>query len=303
MEEWEETKTHFDPSQKQDDPTSACAMRLAALTLALSEFPVPPGETALLLSDLVQKYNSDFGGQLTSTRSNLKIPFMKMQNFFTNIIRNIVVHVQNLIQETPVNYIYLVGGFAESKMLQMQVKGLTKDGLQVIVPRYPQFMVVTGAVLFGLQKDSTIESRVARYTYGYLVLEHWKEKDEIHKERGFQLIDGVKYVNGQVFKSLVEQGSTIKVLHTETSQVCSPADKRDSDIVFQLYSSRDDDVKFFNPAETIHTRIGEVRGPCADGEFSTLSISFGSTEIRATAFNETTKVSSQADINFNFDSV
>jgi len=188
-------------------------------------------------------------------------------------------------------------------MLQMQVKSLSTSEVQVIVPMYPQFMVVTGAVLFGLQKGSTIESRVARFTYGYLVLEHWKEKDEIHKKRGFQIIDGVKYVNGQVFKSLVAQGSTIKVLHTETSQVCSPADKRNSDIVFQLYSSQDDDVKFFNPAEAIHTRIGEVRGPCADGEFSTLSISFGSTEIRATAFNETTKVSSQADINFNFNSV
>jgi len=90
MEEWEAMKCAFDPSEKQDDPSSACSMRVAALSEALRELPVPAGGTELSLSDLVRKYNTDFGGQLESRRSILKIPFVKMQHFFANIIRKIV---------------------------------------------------------------------------------------------------------------------------------------------------------------------------------------------------------------------
>jgi hypothetical protein len=53
-------------------------------------------------------------------------------------------------------------------MLQNRVRVEFETPSQhVIVPLRPELMVLKGAVLFGLQKGRTIQSRVARYTYGF----------------------------------------------------------------------------------------------------------------------------------------
>jgi len=215
-----------------------------------------------------------------------------------------VAHVKDLNTANPVNYVYLVGGFAESKMLQMRVKTELQSanpGLRVIVPMRPQLMVVKGAVLFGLQKGSTIQSRVARSTYGFALSESYDASNPDHTRRGSREFNGETYVKVGRFERLVKQGSTVKVLESHTSVKCNPIEKDSTTIHFRLYSSSNPDVKFVDEASVI--RIGEVTVPCIYEQKSTLAMLFGSTEITATATNLFTGVICQADITYDFNSL
>jgi len=213
-----------------------------------------------------------------------------------------VFHVSELIAENPVNFIYLVGGFAESKMLQSRVKvAFERGGLQVIIPMRPQLMVVKGAVIFGLRKGSTIQSRKARFTYGFASSRHYDKKDPSHVSRGHETIEGDKYVKGQIFDSLVKQGHTIKVLESHTSEERTPLYRSSTNVEFNLYSSSHPRAKFVD--EPGLTCIGRVKVPCVHGEMLTIAMAFGSTEITATATNKNTGVVVKGEIKYNFNSL
>jgi molecular chaperone DnaK (HSP70) len=196
MEAWEKTKIEFKPS-KQESAHISLSEVVAANVLETS------------LQTCVDQFNGENGRTLTDSltlRHGTRISISKAQmcSFFDPIVDKTVRHVKDLLNEpcnsaNPVKYIYLVGGFAESEILQSRVRGEFEGryGLHVIVPMRPQLMVVTGAVLFGLQKGSTIQSRVARYTYGFEVLNEYDEKNPEHKQR-FQQTSLKNTPNGKI---------------------------------------------------------------------------------------------------------
>ena len=194
-------------------------------------------------------------------------------------------------------------------MLQMRVKidlQLANPGLHVIVPMRPQLMVVKGAVLFGLQKGSAIQSRVARSTYGYGALIRYDASNPEHIRRGTQERDGKTYVAVNQFRCLVEQGSKIQVLDTHTGRGLRPASVDQTSVTFKLYSALPRDPyrprhKFVD--EMGITCIGQVSVPCIHGQTSEIAMSFGNTEIKAKAKNETTGIECQADIKYDFSSL
>ena len=218
-------------------------------------------------------------------------------------------HVESLIkglseQNTPVAYLYLVGGFAESKTLQARVKGsFEKDGLRVIIPMRPQLMVVKGAVLFGLSKGSIIQSRVARSTYGFGQSVYYNSSDPTHVRRGSKTMNGKTYVNAAFFQCLVKQGDNVQALSTHTSGIRAPVYPNQKEATFELFSSNDSQAKFVD--EPGMERIGEVSVPCVYGQQLRVAISFGNTEMIATATNVSTPdaMPISANIKFNFNSL
>ncbi len=79
------------------------------------------------------------------------------------------VHVQptgraaHSAQEHDVDFIFLVGGFAESKALLHHVRNeLETDRRRVVVPARPGLAVLKGAMLLGLGASDRFASRVAR---------------------------------------------------------------------------------------------------------------------------------------------
>jgi len=207
-------------------------------------------------------------------------------------------------QNTPVAYLYLVGGFAESKTLQARVRSsFEMHGLRVIIPMTPQLMVVKGAVLFGLSKGSIIQSRVARATYGFGTRMPYNPSDPAHARRGSKIMNGKTYVNATVFDCLVKQGDKVQALSTHTSGIRAPIYAHQKSVTFELYSSNDAQAKFVD--EPGLERIGEVSVPCVYGEDLTVAISFGNTEMIATATNVSTPdaMPSSANIKFNFNSL
>jgi len=301
MEAWEKTKHQFDPSEKSDVPANSERITMTPLALFLG---------VDTLKACVDRYNLAYGSSLEyNKRGYLMISVLQMQTFFTKVISKIVAHVKDLIIENPVSYVYLVGGFAESKMLQMRVKvdlQAANPGLHVIVPTRPQLMVVKGAVIFGMQKGNAIMSRVSRSTYGYGSLTRYDASNPDHTRRGKKKHDGKAYVNVKHFYSFVEHGSKIQVLDTHTRGGRCPASVNQKHITFKLFSAlpRDPDgppLKFVD--EPGVTYIGKVSVPCLHGETSEIAISFGNTEIKAKATNEKTGQVCHADIQYDFNSL
>jgi hypothetical protein len=303
MKAWEEAKIQFDPSEHSDDPAYCVRINLAAVL----------GDDVLggtSLQACVDRYNERNGSNLTLKRgTTILMAVLQMSSFFKKIVSKIVQQVKELVAENPVNYIYLVGGFAESKMLQSSVKvQFEKLGLHVIVPMRPQLMVVKGAVLFGLRKGSTIQSRVARYTYGFDCLDQYDEKNPDHKQRHTQGLTSlystprgeIRYVNG-LFKALVKQGGTIRVSEKHTQENCSAVDIGQTACLFHLYSSTSPTARWADDSGM--KKIGKVEIPCVLGQKTSISMSFGNTEIMANATNTTTGLVRNATIKYDFNSL
>lgn len=302
MKAWEDTKIQFDPSEMQDDAATPVRLNLAALV----------GEGILgerSLKSCVDAYNSRYGGGLILKRgTTILMPLLQASSLFMKVINKITTLVRELLDEKPMQYIYLVGGFAESKMLQARVKTEFEGryrGLRVIVPMRPQLMVVKGAVLFGLQKGSTIQSRVARSTYGFDTGIEYQPSNPDHVRRGFRWItrNGVqrRYVKVNRFRPLVKKGDKIRVSDTHSEHGFVPLGDDQTEVCFTLYSSTNPTACFAD--EPGMKDIGRVTVPCVRGQCSGVAMSFGNTEILATAKNESTGVVHNAQISFNFNNL
>lgn len=118
------------------------------------------------VASLVAAYNVRHEATLQTRRSTtVLVPLSKILHFFRPVVDKIVKHVSDLLARDPVDYILLVGGFAESKILMHRVKNAFENSnTRVVVPLRPSLAVVRGAVAFSLGRGKQIRSRLARYT-------------------------------------------------------------------------------------------------------------------------------------------
>ena len=100
-------------------------------------------------------------------KDKLRLEHVLFRDFFQTSSGKIVSHVKELLAKAKlanVSTIVLVGGYAESKLLQDFVRtGFSNK--TVIVPNQPGLAVLKGAVTFGYD-PSVIAERVCRFTYG-----------------------------------------------------------------------------------------------------------------------------------------
>jgi molecular chaperone DnaK (HSP70) len=101
------------------------------------------------LGELVKEYNKKLGGDQSNHikqrgASSIDLPPILMLSFFKPLFDNIKAKVQSLIEQanakdSPVNFIFMVGGFSESPFLKAEVKKNFEEGhnIAVLVPRRP----------------------------------------------------------------------------------------------------------------------------------------------------------------------
>ena len=166
-------------------------------------------------------------------------------------------------------------------------------------------MVVKGAVLFGLQKVTAFTSRVARYTYGCSIRIHYNERNSEHVRRGYktQVKQGTerKYVKGSGFSLIVKKGTKISAGETHSSTEFWTCSDDQTSISFTLYATVKPSVEWIDDPSLI--LLGDVEVPCSQVQSTTLSISFGSSEISAAATNRTTSEVTRAQIKWNFNAL
>lgn len=111
--------------------------------------------------------SSDLKDKVWFKLDKLQISPSLMESFFENTLKQMVAHVEKIIEAIPdINTILLVGGYSESSLLQERFKNFGKDrGIDIIIPKESSLAVVKGAVLFGYNPQF-ITARVLRFSYG-----------------------------------------------------------------------------------------------------------------------------------------
>lgn len=89
-----------------------------------------------------------------------------MKKLFEPVLNKIVRHLNNLLKHPmlrKLQFFFLVGGFAESAILQDAIKQNFGRRCRILVPSNASIAVVQGAVMFG-QIPDIVDSRVMSTT-------------------------------------------------------------------------------------------------------------------------------------------
>lgn len=141
--------------------------------------------------------------------SRLSIDVKTMNQFFepsTNELVNYIKSVLEKPQTSGISRIFLVGGSADSKIVQFKVKNVLKFE-KVIVPPDAQLVVLKGAVLFG-HCPTIIKSRILRFSYGTKVCKEFDPK--VHKEEKKITVDGVDLCK-DCFDVILKAGTEVEI--------------------------------------------------------------------------------------------
>ena len=119
-----------------------------------------------------QKIKSSFGEKVILKRDKLEIDNDIFREFFKPSVSNTIEHLKEVLRHPTckeVSFMLLVGGFAESSIVNEEIRKEFPD-LRIVIPMGSEcgLAVLKGAVIFG-HDPSIVESRVCPYTYGIAV--------------------------------------------------------------------------------------------------------------------------------------
>lgn len=223
-----------------------------------------------------------------------------MRQLFEPVLDDIVAHLSNLFAKqelTEVETVFLVGGFADSLILQERIKRQFCNSYRIVVPPNASFAVVQGAVMYG-QKPEVFESRIMSYTYGIRIHKYFL--DGLHPESKKEVVNGVPRCKDAFFK-FVKVNEVVRDGERRRFQGFSPLKGAEKQIRIDFYRSERADAEFVTDfgVEKVPGRGLVLETPEAwktrDIEFN---LFFGGTEIKVTAVNLTSNTESTASIDF-----
>ena len=182
--------------------------------------------SASRLGELVKEFNKKH--EVTNHikqrgASSIDLTGPLMTSFFKPLFDNIKTKVKQLIDQaeqksSPVNFIFMVGGFSESPFLKAEIKKNFEEvyNINVLVPRRPQVSVIRGACMFGLNPRS-ITSRISKMTYGINTLTTFDPTK--HPEEKKVVIEGEDFCE-DVFDAFVRRGEAIGIDEVHVKTYC-----------------------------------------------------------------------------------
>jgi hypothetical protein len=207
-------------------------------------------------------------------------------------------------QDTDVRYIFLVGGFAESKALQHSVRNeLETDSRRVIVPLRPGLAVLKGAVMLGLGASERFASRLAKLTYGVDCCLEFDKKNPDHAGRPtFKRMDQGKLttnVSG-CFSKIVEKGTRVSLKQIHMGGVIRVLGEgaEEKAALFRIFTAPSNDTKWVTDEGVVE--IGKIHFIAKPQNMMRVDLCFGASEIRATVVNTTTGAETPAVIEYDF---
>lgn len=200
---------------------------------------------------------------------------------------------------TDIKFLFLVGGFAESALLQKAVQDMLQGGSRVIIPHDVGLTILKGAVLFGLD-PSVIRVRRSPLTYGVGVLNRFVEGK--HPPEKLLVREGTRWCT-DVFDTFISADQSVALGET-VKRSYTPAKPSQQVIVIHVYCSERERVGFISDVGvrkcgTLRLDVSGTESPAAGvrREIQTL-MQFGDTEIRAMAIDVATNRMVKASIDF-----
>ena len=208
-------------------------------------------------------------------------------------------HLRVLLSEprlSRVTVMLLVGGFADSVLLQEEIKREFSGRCRVVIPRDASRAVVQGAVMFG-KKPVKITQRVVSKTYGADCCRDFVRG--IHPEEKKFVANGVEMCS-DLFNCFVKENEIVK-LGQRIKSIYRPLYPDEKQIKYSFYAAN-------NPNALLVTDVGVkrigsvvVQSPETwkgmDRELE-VSLYFGGTEITATARDISSGNTAQTTLDF-----
>ena len=221
---------------------------------------------------------------------------------FAPVLSDIKDHLKRLHERTKalnVKTMLLVGGFADSPILQNEIKNEFSKDFRVLVPRNAAIAVVQGAVLFG-KNPAKITERVMSTTYGADCSRNFDKK--IHPSSKRFLADG-RPMCRDLFNCFVKEDEVARSGHT-VRKMYTPLHANDTQFTYGFYAAKNPECKFITDEGV--TKIGSVtvKSPDTSKGLSRnieVSMHFGGTEIVATAVDISSGDTAQTTLDFYHD--
>lgn len=194
-------------------------------------------------------------------------------------------------------FLFLVGGFAESPLLQQAVQNMLQGRSRVIIPHDVGLTILKGAVLFGLD-PGIIKVRRSPLTYGVGVLNRFVEGK--HPADKLLVKDGTRWCT-DVFDTFIAADQSV-ALGEKVKRSYTPAKPSQQVIVIHVYCSEDENVAFISQpgvrkCGTLRLDVSGAETVAPRREIQTL-MQFGDTEIRAMALDVSTGRTVKSSIDF-----
>lgn len=247
-----------------------------------------------------------------SSQGMLKLSAEAINELFQPTINNIIKHIEDLMQKEEVKgvrFLFLVGGFAESPMLQRAAQNALGQKCRIIIPHDVGLTILKGAVLFGLD-PTVVRVRRCPLTYGVGVLNRFVEGR--HPRDKLLIKDGREWCTDILDRFVSVEQSV--ALGEVVRRSYTPARVGQRKIIINIYCSDTDDITYITDpgvrkcgAITLDLLESGSTTACAgdDGKAAAFerreirtTMQFGDTEIKVTAVDVATGKLVRASIDF-----
>lgn len=273
---WERIKCNFDPNDKRE--VVYIPIHITLYRFLNQQYPE-------VLNKLAQEQNGD--------SENIQITKSVMIDvIFGPTIDRVIDLVHNQFSALPTqrcDYIFLVGGFAESPLLQGRVRSnLSTYVKEVVCPSNPGYAILQGAVLIGLE-PAKIKSRRARLTYGAKSIQPFEEGVDLPEKRTiYSEHNGARAKDR--FRVFVRAGQRVDLDRVE-SEVFHPVEAQQKSMDLVFYATTKKHPRYIDEEGVHELGVLKVDMPDTSGGSARrveISMHFERAEIKITARDVTT---------------
>lgn len=291
---WLELLTLFETKKRGFSPHKQMSVNIS-LPFAFIEYYRE--KTGKSVDSTISRYKDS--GVQWSHQGMLRLLPSVMMRLFEPVVSAIIHHIQELLlvpKLSNIEYLFLVGGFAESAVLQDAIRNPFRSSLRVIIPQDVSLSILKGAVMYG-HDPTLVHIRRSALTYGvgclnrFIPGKHPPEKKVIK--------DGVEWCTG-AFDGFVFSDQAVSLGHVVTRSY-SPAQAGQKSTVITLFASEKESVYFVSDPGCY--KVGELKLEMPDttgGKSRELRMSmvFGDTEISVEAMDMTSGQKSHSYVDF-----
>ena len=290
---WSELMSLFESKKQSFSPIKQSPTNISLPFIFVEKFEK---HSKMTVQDALKQFDDE--NVTWSTQGTLRINPDTMHQLFEPVVSAIVHHIQNLLlipQLEGIKYLFLVGGFNASPVLQKSIQDAFGDQLRIIIPPDVSTTILKGAVMFGLD-PGLIYIRRSPLTYGVGCLN--KFMSDRHPPEKKVVKNNVEWCT-DVFDVFVYAGQAVSLGHSVTRSYALARSELKSTTI-TLFATESDTVMFVTDRGV--TKVGELQLRMDGTEGGTrelrMSMTFGDTEITAEAMDCVSRLRVQASIDF-----
>ena len=292
---WMELMSQFEARKRSFSPGKHTAVNISLPFAFVEHYHKRSGGQTV--EDAIRKCGDD--GIQWSSQGMLRLQPAVMMSLFDPVISEIIHHIQELLlipELQRIEYLFLVGGFSESPVLQEAVRDTFRTTLRVVIPHSVSLTILKGAVMFGID-PTLVHVRRSMLTYGVGCLNKFVPGKHPPEKRTIK--EGMEWCT-DVFDTFVFADQAVSYGQTVTRSY-TPAQADQQSTIISLFASESDSVQFVTDtgvnkvAQLLLEMPDTTGGRCRELQ---MTMSFADTEIHVEAVDCTSGQVAHASLDF-----